>query len=67
MIEEVLYNPDDTTKVTLLYANTSIDDILLKKDLDKLAQKYPERLKVHYTVDRFADNKVTASWKGEVG
>ena len=67
MIEEVLYNPDDKTKVTLLYANTSLDDILLKKDLDKLAQKYPERLKVYYTVDKLADNKVTASWKGEVG
>lgn len=67
MIEEVLYNPDDKTKVTLLFANTSIDDILLKSDLDKLALKYPDRLKVYYTVDKIADKKDAASWKGEQG
>lgn len=67
MIEEILNNPDDKTKVTLLFANTSIDDILLKKDLDKYASKYPDRLKVFYTVDKVADAKEKSSWKGEVG
>jgi cytochrome-b5 reductase len=67
IIEEVLFNSDDKTKVTLLFANTSLDDILLKKELDKFAQKYPDRLKVYYTVDKLADKKETDSWKGEVG
>lgn len=67
MIEEVLSNPDDKTKVTLLFANVSPDDILLKSDLDKLAQKHPDRLKVHYTVDKFADDKSKKAWKGESG
>lgn len=67
MIEEILLNPDDKTKVTLLFANTSIDDILLKKDLDKYAQKYPERFKVFYTVDKIVDSKDKSSWKGDVG
>lgn len=67
MIEEVLFNPDDKTKVTLLYANTTVDDILLKPDLDKLAQKYPDRLKVYYTVDKIDDKKEKDSWKGDVG
>jgi NAD(P)H-flavin reductase len=67
MIEEILFNPDDKTKVTFLYANTTPNDILLKENLDKLAQKYPNRLKIYYTVDKFADKKEKESWKGEVG
>lgn len=67
MVEEILFNSDDKTKVTLLFANTSLDDILLKPDLDKLAQKYPDRFKLYYTVDKIADKKDASSWKGEVG
>lgn len=67
MIEEILYNPDDKTKVSLLFANTSADDILLKKELDKYAQKYPDRFKVYYTIDKIADAKEKSAWKGEVG
>jgi len=67
MIEEVLFNPDDKTKITLLFANTSSDDILLKPDLDKLAQKYPDRIKIYYTVSKLAEKKGTDVWKGEVG
>ncbi|CAF1250134.1 unnamed protein product [Adineta steineri] len=66
MIEEVISNPDDKTKVTLLFANTTISDILLKEDLDKLAAKHPDRLKVYYTVDKIED-KETKSWKGDFG
>ncbi|UJR26043.1 hypothetical protein I4U23_007389 [Adineta vaga] len=67
MIEEVLLNPDDKTKVTLLFANTTTDDILLKESLDKLAQKYPDRFQLHYTVDKLTDDKAKKAWKGEVG
>jgi NAD(P)H-flavin reductase len=67
MIEEVLSNPNDKTKVTLLFANTTVDDILLKQELDKLAQKNPDRFKVYYTVGKLANKKEKDSWKGEVG
>ncbi len=67
MIEEVLFNPDDKTKVTLLFSNTATEDILLKDDLDKLAQKYPDRFKVHYTVSKLGDKKEKTSWKGDIG
>ncbi|PWA68021.1 FAD/NAD(P)-binding oxidoreductase [Artemisia annua] len=50
VIEAILKNPDDNTKVTLIYANVSPDDILLKKKLDMLAASHPN-LKVFYTVD----------------
>lgn len=35
--------------------------------MDKLAQKYPDRFKVYYTIDKLAEKKETSSWKGEVG
>ncbi|KAL6223920.1 hypothetical protein ACLB2K_002777 [Fragaria x ananassa] len=61
VIEAILKNPDDTTKVSLLYANVSPDDILLKQKLDLLAAAHPN-LKVYYTVDN-----PTKSWKGGKG
>ncbi|KAI3781901.1 hypothetical protein L2E82_11929 [Cichorium intybus] len=50
VIEAILKNPDDNTKVSLVYGNVSPDDILLKKRLDMLAATHPN-LKVFYTVD----------------
>ncbi|XP_050115362.1 NADH-cytochrome b5 reductase-like protein isoform X3 [Malus sylvestris] len=61
VIEAILKNPDDTTQVSLLYANVSPDDILLKQKLDILAASHPN-LKVFYTVDN-----PTKSWKGGKG
>jgi len=62
LIDEVLSNPKDNTQMTLIYANVSIDDILLKSRLDGLAAKYPKKLKVHYAID-----SAPPSWKGHVG
>ncbi|KAL0358425.1 UNVERIFIED_CONTAM: NADH-cytochrome reductase-like protein [Sesamum angustifolium] len=41
IIDAILKNPDDNTQVSLLYANVSPDDILLKKKLDVLAASNP--------------------------
>ncbi|CAF0957867.1 unnamed protein product [Didymodactylos carnosus] len=67
MIEEVLFNADDTTTITLLYANTSFADILIKGDLDKLAQKYYDRFKCYYTISSVADTAEDQAWTGERG
>ncbi|KAG8362619.1 hypothetical protein BUALT_BualtUnG0057800 [Buddleja alternifolia] len=61
IIDAILKNPDDSTQVSLLYANVSPDDILLKKKLDVLAASNPN-LKVFYTVD-----KPTKDWLGGKG
>lgn len=37
---------DRSTRIRLVFANTTEDDILLHKELEKFAQKYPDRLKV---------------------
>jgi cytochrome-b5 reductase len=59
-----LNNPDDKTKLSLLFANQSENKILLKGLLDEFQQKSDNRFEVHYTVDR-ADNPET--WKGRTG
>ncbi|KAL0480060.1 nitrate reductase [Acrasis kona] len=49
-------------KVALLYANSTPEDILLKDELDELANKYVERFQLHYTVSKAGDE-----WKGGRG
>ena len=62
VIQEALYDPCDSTKITLLYANRSERDILLRDRLDALAALYPNRFSVVYALD-----SADAGWKGERG
>jgi NAD(P)H-flavin reductase len=63
VLNAVLRDPADTTKVNLLYANRSPDDILAKDRLDELAAAHPDRFKLTYTVD----SQPSEPWKGRVG
>jgi len=63
VIEKALKDPTDKTKITLLYANLSENDILMKQELDTLARRHRERFKVHYTIDK----STTKWWKQDVG
>ncbi|KAL3819594.1 hypothetical protein ACJIZ3_005499 [Penstemon smallii] len=58
----ILENPSDTTKVHLIYANVTYDDILLKDELDSLAKNYPQRFKIYYVL-----NQPPEVWNGGVG
>ncbi|XP_028766846.1 NADH--cytochrome b5 reductase 1-like [Neltuma alba] len=58
----ILENPKDRTKVHLIYANVTYEDILLKGELDGLASKYPDRFKVYYVL-----NQPPEVWDGGVG
>jgi NAD(P)H-flavin reductase len=51
----------DRTKVDLIFANVTPQDILLKEDLDALAQQ-DEGFKIHYVLD-----KPSEGWTGGVG
>lgn len=64
VIRHVLQLPNDNTKLSLLFANVGPNDILLKHELDTLAQQHPDRLRVVYTVDRVSEGD---DWKEEVG
>ncbi|KAL2610398.1 hypothetical protein R1flu_028971 [Riccia fluitans] len=58
----ILENPKDKTVVSLIYANVTFDDILLKDDLDRMAKEFPDRFKVYYVL-----NQPPAGWEGGVG
>ena len=36
----LLQDPEEYTTISLIYANVTEDDILLKKELDELSQEY---------------------------
>lgn len=51
IIREVLSNPEDRTQISLIFANVTEADVLLKDELDALQYLYPE-FKVYYTLDK---------------
>jgi cytochrome-b5 reductase len=62
VIRRIFSNPSEQTKVTLIFGNIAEDDILLKGELASLANEFPQRLKVFYTLDNPPD-----SWKQQKG
>ncbi|XP_047469723.1 complex I assembly factor ACAD9, mitochondrial-like [Penaeus chinensis] len=58
----VAQDPSDNTKVTLLYYVDSIQDILHREELDDLAAKGGEKIKVVYTL-----GETPEGWSGEEG
>ncbi|KAL5707792.1 cytochrome-b5 reductase [Ranunculus cassubicifolius] len=58
----ILEDPKDKTMVHLIYANVTVEDILLKEELDSLASNYPDRFKVFYVL-----NQPPEEWNGGVG
>jgi len=63
VIRACLRNPSDRSKITLLYANVTAEDILLKSDLEELQDVHGlDRLKIYYVL-----NNPPPNWKGGVG
>jgi len=52
IIRDVLKNPNDKTKLSLLFANQSEDDILLRQELEQLRDDNSDRFNLWFTVDR---------------
>ncbi|OTA86011.1 hypothetical protein M434DRAFT_400032 [Hypoxylon sp. CO27-5] len=47
----IFKNPDDKTKVTLVFGNVSEEDILLKREFEDLENTYPNRFRAFYVLD----------------
>ncbi len=62
LIRAIFNNPDDKTKVTLVFGNLTEEDILLKKELADLENTYPQRFRAFYLLD-----KPPAGWAGSSG
>jgi cytochrome-b5 reductase len=58
----IFRNPEDKTKVTLVYGNVSEDDILLKREFEELENTYPQRFRAFYVLDNPPEQ-----WQGGKG
>ncbi|CAG9955164.1 unnamed protein product [Clonostachys rosea f. rosea IK726] len=58
----IFKNPNDKTKVTLIFGNVTEEDILLKKELSELENTYPQRFRAFYVLD-----KPPKDWSGNSG
>ena len=59
---DALKDANDKTKLTLIYANVNYEDILLKKEIDALAEAHPDQFSVYYVL-----NNPPEGWLGGVG
>jgi cytochrome-b5 reductase len=51
LIRQVVEDSNDTTKLQLFYANKTEDDIILRKELNEYASKYPDKLTVKFILE----------------
>ena len=52
VLQAVLKNKDDPTRLALLYCNQTESDILLREEMEALAAAHPDRFQIWYTLDR---------------
>ncbi|KAH7156217.1 hypothetical protein EDB81DRAFT_786318 [Dactylonectria macrodidyma] len=62
LLRGIFKNPEDKTKVTLIFGNVTEEDILLKSKFDELENTYPQRFRAFYVLD-----KPPANWVGNSG
>ena len=62
VIQAVLKDPNDTTKLSLIFANVTEDDILMRSELEDLAARNPQRFSVYYVL-----NTADKDWQGGIG
>ncbi|XP_054154377.1 NADH-cytochrome b5 reductase 3-like [Oppia nitens] len=62
LVRQVFKDQSDKTNLWLIYANQTEDDILLRKELEEVADEHTDRFHLWYTVDRPKDN-----WKYSAG
>ncbi|KAL4786959.1 hypothetical protein BJX76DRAFT_364454 [Aspergillus varians] len=52
LIRAICEDPKDLTEVSLIYANRSETDILMRTELEAFARDYPKNLKIWYMLDQ---------------
>ncbi|KAF9175153.1 NADH-cytochrome b5 reductase [Mortierella sp. AD011] len=62
IISGLLKDKTDKTKINLIFANVTPEDIILKDEIDAYAKAHPDRFKVTYVVDKPVDG-----WNGPTG
>nr|AEE62055.1 unknown [Dendroctonus ponderosae] len=62
LIRHITKDPTDNTKLKLIFANQTEKDILVRKELEEVAQKHPDQFELWYTLDTPPEN-----WKYSSG
>lgn len=62
LIRNITQNAEDETKLSLLFANKSEEDIMLRNELEEVAKDHANRFKLWYTVDNAPEG-----WKYSTG
>jgi nitrate reductase (NAD(P)H) len=62
ILRAALEDARDTNRFSLLYSNSSIDDILLRAELEELARRHATRFKLWFTVTSPGDAHDGARW-----
>lgn len=52
IVKAVFKDKNDTTCLSLVYANQTEEDILCRPDLENVLRENPDRFKLWYTLDR---------------
>ena len=61
-LQRVLDTPGDTTQVTMLYGNKTVEDILLRDELEAYAKKHADRFRLVMVVGQAKDDKGPPGW-----
>ncbi|KAG1677417.1 hypothetical protein FOA52_001872 [Chlamydomonas sp. UWO 241] len=62
VMKAILSDAEDPTTMSLIFANQTADDMLMRAELDSLAAANPDRLKVYYVL-----SQAHAGWEGGSG
>ncbi|KAI8882004.1 ferredoxin reductase-like protein [Backusella circina FSU 941] len=62
IIRAILRNPQDQTKIRLIFGNVTKDDILLEKELSDLVQKHGDQFTVYHVL-----NEPPSGWAHGIG
>nr|XP_046250891.1 NADH-cytochrome b5 reductase 2-like [Scatophagus argus] len=52
LIRRITADPSDNTKCSLIFANQTEKDILLREELEEVKKNYPDRFKLWFTLDK---------------
>lgn len=57
LIRHITKDPADKTKLKLIFANQTEKDILVRKELEEVAEKHPDQFELWYTLDTPGESK----------
>ena len=61
-LQRLLDTPGDTTKVAMLYGNKTVEDILLRGELEAYAKKHADRFRLVMVVGQGKDDEGPPGW-----